>query len=199
MVSTVEPFVTAESIFHISAEHKSGYNIWCRWNIGILTSYSESTWKTGPGDISYVIFLWGFTYSIFGNNARNGYCKGSRHDMREPSSYWYLSWNFASNGEQIITFETSHLTLSPMPQTILAITSATVKVQINPHQIHALLEISHPVIYISSVPKQITWPSPKAFGYSGACRLATSTISSDSESPKKNDPRWYINHSYSHL
>jgi len=25
MVSTVEPFVTAESIFHISAEHKSGY------------------------------------------------------------------------------------------------------------------------------------------------------------------------------
>ena len=181
----VEPFVTAESIFHISAEHKSGYNIWCRWNIGILTSYSESTWKTGSGDTLYIIFLWGFTYSIFGNNAHNGYCKGSRHDMREPSSYWYLSWNFASNGEQIITFETSHLTLSLMPWTILAITSAIVKVPICPHQIHALLEILHPVIYISSVLEQITWPHLNRFGYCGGCEPAISTIFSDSKSPEK--------------
>ena len=63
MVLAVGTFAISESVFYISNLHKSGSNIWHKWNIDILTSDSDSGWKKEPRDISYTICWYGFTHS----------------------------------------------------------------------------------------------------------------------------------------
>jgi hypothetical protein len=38
-------------IIQAAIQHKSAHNTWHTFNIWFLTSYSESTWKMGPGDV----------------------------------------------------------------------------------------------------------------------------------------------------
>ena len=63
VVLAVGTFAISESIFYIPNLHKSGSNIWHKWNIGILTSDSDSGWKSEPGDTSYTIYWCSFTHS----------------------------------------------------------------------------------------------------------------------------------------
>ena len=55
MVLVVGTFAISESIFYIANSHKSGFKVWHKRNIDILTSDSNSEWKLEPGDISYTI------------------------------------------------------------------------------------------------------------------------------------------------
>jgi len=41
----------------------------------ILTSDPESTQKTGPGDVSFIMLQLGFNHSLFRNNYCNGFNK----------------------------------------------------------------------------------------------------------------------------
>jgi hypothetical protein len=83
---TVGTSAVAELIICTIDTHKAGHIRCHRWNIGILISDPESTLKTGPGDVQYVIFQCGLICPIFGNN----YCfcssKDCRPDMMVPSS-----------------------------------------------------------------------------------------------------------------
>ena len=59
----VGTFAISESIFYTPNLHKSGSNIWHKWNIDILASDSDPGWKLEPGDISYIICWCDFTHS----------------------------------------------------------------------------------------------------------------------------------------
>ena len=63
MVLAVGIFVISESIFYIANSHKSGSEVWHKWNIDILTLNSDPEWKSEPGDISYTICWCSFTHS----------------------------------------------------------------------------------------------------------------------------------------
>jgi len=93
---TVGTSAVAESIIYGVGSHKVGHIRCHRQNIGILISDPESTWKTGPGDIQYVILWHGFSCPIFGNN----HCICSSKDcgpyMMMPSSDSTFLWDFTS-------------------------------------------------------------------------------------------------------
>ena len=63
VVLAVETFAISESVVYILNLHKSDANIWHKWNIDILTSDSDSGWKSESGNISYTICWYGFTHS----------------------------------------------------------------------------------------------------------------------------------------
>jgi len=68
--------------------------IWCstsqKWNIKILTSDPESTQKTGPGDVPFIMFKLGFKPFSFGNNHRNGFNKTDWSDIEIPLQFHHL-------------------------------------------------------------------------------------------------------------
>jgi hypothetical protein len=71
----VEAFAIVRSIPCGTFKYKYGCSTSHKWNIKILTSDPESTQKTGPGDISFIMLKLGFNHSLFGNNHRNGFNK----------------------------------------------------------------------------------------------------------------------------
>jgi len=82
----VETLAIPESTYYAPFQDKSDHNTWHRQNIEILTSNSESTWKTGPGDILCVIFECESNNSFLGNNHRNGSNTSYLTDFKMPSS-----------------------------------------------------------------------------------------------------------------
>ena len=80
---TVGTSAVAKLIIYGVDSHKVGYIRCHRQNIG--TSDPESTLKTGPVDIQYVIIWYGFSCPIMGNNHCNCSGKDCRLNMLMPS------------------------------------------------------------------------------------------------------------------
>ena len=88
--------VVAELIICGVDMQKAGYIRCHRQNIGILTSDLGSTLKTAPDDIQYVLFQYGFSCPILGNNHCNCFSKDCGPDMLMPSSDSTFLGDFAS-------------------------------------------------------------------------------------------------------
>ena len=68
--------------------------MWDRWNFGILTLDSESTWKMGPGNIWYAMFCWCYNYANFGNHHQICHSKGCEPDIKMPSLWHVVYMSF---------------------------------------------------------------------------------------------------------